>query len=191
MTATVELLPRLDGRERDRLVRRARLLAWAGIAWHGVEALVAIVAGLAAASIALVGFGIDSLVESLAGFVLLWRFAGARSGSRAAERKAQQLIAVSFFLLAAYVAFESARTLASGERAEASLVGIVLAVVTVPAMIVLARAKRRVGLAVGSHATVSEASRTLSAPTSRWPSSSASARTPSGAGGGPIPWPPW
>ena len=142
--------------ERDSFVRRARLLAWAGIAWHFAEFAVALAAGIAASSIALVAFAIDSLIESLAGFVVLWRFGGARARSHAAERKAQTLIAASFFLLAAYVAFESARTLAGGERPEASVVGIVLAAVTVPAMVALARAKRRVGLALGSHATVSE-----------------------------------
>ena len=72
--------PMLTAVERDRLVRRAKLLAWGGIAWHAVEALIAIRAGLAAASIALVGFGFDSLIESLAGFVVVWRFAALLAG---------------------------------------------------------------------------------------------------------------
>src|SRR3954449_11446499 len=95
---------------RDLLVKRARLRAWLGIGWHGIEATVALAAGLAASSIALVGFGADSLIESLAGGVLLWRFAASRSTSDQAERRAQQLIAVSFLLLAAYVAAEAVRT---------------------------------------------------------------------------------
>src|SRR5215218_2928155 len=95
------------------LVRRARVLAWAGIAWHGVEFAVALAAGLAAGSIALVAFGIDSLVEAAAGFALVWRL---RSEER--ERRAQQLIAVSFFLLAAYVAVEAVRTVVAGDHPE-------------------------------------------------------------------------
>src|SRR5215218_4505139 len=97
--------------EREHLVRRARLLAWLGIGWHGIEAAVAVIAGLAAGSIALIGFGADSLIESLAGLIVLWLFTGARLGSHKAERRAQQLVAVSFFVLAAYVGVESLRSL--------------------------------------------------------------------------------
>src|SRR3954467_4699515 len=75
------------------LERRARLLAWGGIAWHFVEFGIAIVAGIAAGSIALIGFGADSLIEALAGFVVLWLFTGRRIGSPTAERRAQQMIA--------------------------------------------------------------------------------------------------
>jgi divalent metal cation (Fe/Co/Zn/Cd) transporter len=81
--------------ERDRLVRRARQLAWLGIGWHGVEAAVAIGAGLAASSIALIGFGADSLIESLAGVILIWRFAASRAALDEAERCAQKFIALS------------------------------------------------------------------------------------------------
>src|SRR4051812_46282917 len=88
---------------RDRLVARARALAAVGIAWHVVEATVSIAAGAAASSIALIGFGADSVVESLAGLVVLWRFASRRAGSDAAERRAQQLIAVAFYAIAVYV----------------------------------------------------------------------------------------
>jgi hypothetical protein len=95
--------------------QQARTLAWGSIAWHFVELAVAIAAGLAASSIALVDFGIDSLTESVAGFVVIWLFTGSRVHSPAAERRAQQLIAVSFFVLAAYVAVESVRTLVGGE----------------------------------------------------------------------------
>src|SRR3954453_10369967 len=98
-----------SGSERGRLVKRARMLAWLGIGWDGIEATIAIAAGTVAGSIALVGFGADSLIESAAGFVLLWRFAGARSGSEAAEKRAQRLIALTFYLLAAYVGIEAIR----------------------------------------------------------------------------------
>jgi hypothetical protein len=79
--------------ERERLVRRAKLLAWLGVGWHGVEAAVAVGAGLAAGSIALIGFGADSLIESAAGIILLWRFAASHAASEDAEQHAQKLIA--------------------------------------------------------------------------------------------------
>lgn len=142
--------------ERPGLVRRAKRLAWLGLAWHGIEATIAIAAGLAAGSIALVGFGADSLIESLAGFVVIWRFAAARALSTTAERRAQQLIAVSFFVLAAYVAVESARTLIAADHPEVSWVGIGLAAVTLATMPPLALAKARVGERLGSAATKSE-----------------------------------
>ena len=107
---TIALKPRLQrSPERERLERRARLLAWGGIAYHFVEFAIAIGAGIAASSIALIGFGADSLIEALAGFVVLWLFTGARVRSQAAERRAQQLIAASFFVLAAYVTVEALR----------------------------------------------------------------------------------
>jgi divalent metal cation (Fe/Co/Zn/Cd) transporter len=149
--------PRLDPAERARLVRRARLLAWTGNAWHGVEFAIAVGAGLAAASIALVGFGIDSLIEALAGFVVLWRFAAARVHSQTAERRAQQLNAASYLLLVAYIVVESTRSLVGGVHPEASWVGIGLAAFTAPTMPLLAAAKRRVGRQLGSAATISEA----------------------------------
>src|SRR3954447_10028680 len=97
------------GLERAQLVRRARLLAWLGLAWHAVEATVAIGAGVVAASPALVGFGADSLVEGVAGIVVLWRFAAARAASEEAERRAQRLIGASFVLIAVFVAVEAGR----------------------------------------------------------------------------------
>lgn len=146
--------------ERKRLERRARLLAWGGIAWHLVEFTIAIAAGVIAGSVALIGFGADSLIEALAGFVVLWLFTGARLGSESAERRAQQLIALSFFVLAAYVGVESARTLFEGRHPDASWVGIGLAAFTAVTMPVLAYAKRDVGSKLHSSATVKEASQT-------------------------------
>ena len=139
-----------------RLVARAKLLARLGLGWHGIEAAVAIGAGIAASSIALVGFGADSLVEAVAGIVVLWRFAGERAGSERAERRAQQLIALSFYLIATYVAVESVRTLAGGTHPEVSWVGIGLSAVTLATMPPLAIAKARVGEQLGSAATKSE-----------------------------------
>jgi divalent metal cation (Fe/Co/Zn/Cd) transporter len=146
----------LGAEKRARLVRRAKLLAWGGIAWHVVEFGIAIGAGVAASSIALVGFGIDSLIESIAGLVVIWRFAPRRAHSPAAERRAQQLIAGSFAVLGVYVAVEAGRTLASGQHPNSSWIGIGLAAFTAPTMPLLALAKRRVGTQLGSAATVKE-----------------------------------
>jgi divalent metal cation (Fe/Co/Zn/Cd) transporter len=154
------LEPRPGSPERKRLERRVRLLARGGIAYHFVEFAIAIGAGIAASSIALIAFGADSLIEALAGFVVLWLFTGARAGSRDAERLAQQLIAISFFVLAAYVAVESVRTLAGGQHPEVSWIGIGLAAFTTVTMPLLARVKRRVGHELGSAATVKEAAQT-------------------------------
>jgi divalent metal cation (Fe/Co/Zn/Cd) transporter len=141
--------------DRPQLERRARRLAWGANAWHLVEFGIAVVAGVAASSVALVAFGIDSLIEVAAGGVILWLFSGGRGESAAAERRAQQIIAVSFYGLAAYVIVESVRAFA-GTHPDASYVGIALALVTAPTMPVLARAKRRVGRQLGSRATESE-----------------------------------
>jgi divalent metal cation (Fe/Co/Zn/Cd) transporter len=143
------------------LVRRARVLAWVGIAWHAVEFAVALAAGLAAGSIALVGFGADSLIEAAAGGIVVWRFAGARTPSSAAERRAQRLIGASFWLLAAFVAVESVRAVLGGHHAETSWVGIGLAAVTLVLMPPLAAAKARVGHRIGSAATRSEGRQNL------------------------------
>jgi divalent metal cation (Fe/Co/Zn/Cd) transporter len=141
---------------RSRLERRARLLAWSGNAWHLIEFAIALGAGIAAGSIALVAFGIDSLIEVGAGLTIVWRFTGTRLGSTTSERRAQQVIALSYFVLAAYVAVESVRDLVGGHEPGASWVGVGLAAVTAPTMPLLARAKRKVGHALGSAATVGE-----------------------------------
>ena len=147
--------------DRARLERRARHLAWGGIAWHFIEFAIAVGAGVAANSIALVAFGADSLIEAVAGFVVVWLFTGTRVGSGSAERRAQQLIAVSFYVLAAYVFFEAGRSLIAGIEPEASWVGIALAAITAPTMPLLARAKRRVGEQLGSAATVKEGAQNM------------------------------
>lgn len=149
-------LAQVDPGERARLERRARLLAWGGNAWHIVEFAIAVGAGVAAGSIALVAFGVDSLIEVAAGLAIVWRFSGSRLASATSERRAQQVIAISYFLLAAYVTVESIRDLAAGNEPGVSWVGIGLAGVTAPTMPLLARAKRRVGHALGSAATVGE-----------------------------------
>jgi divalent metal cation (Fe/Co/Zn/Cd) transporter len=156
----VTIAPPTVARDRARLERQARLLAWGGMAYHFLEFAIALVAGIAAGSIALIGFGADSLIEALAGFVVLWLFTGARIGSGAAERRAQQLIAASFFILAAYVGIESIRSLVGGDEPDVSWVGIGLAAFTTPTMPLLAFVKRRVGNKLHSAATVKEAAQT-------------------------------
>jgi divalent metal cation (Fe/Co/Zn/Cd) transporter len=157
MAIPVELRrnPAPDPSTRAALERRAKLLACGGNAWHVIEFAIAVGAGVAAGSVALVAFGIDSLIEVLAGGVIVWLFSGGRGESSAAERRAQQIIAGSFFLLAGYVVVESLRAF-TGAHPDASWVGIGLALVTAPTMPMLARAKQKVGRQLGSRATESE-----------------------------------
>lgn len=143
---------------RARLLRRARQLAWAGIGWHAIEASVAVAAGVVAGSVALVGFGADSLIEAMAGLVVIWRLASAHAMS---ERRAQQTIAVSFYVLSAYIAVEAIRSLAAADRPAVSWVGIGLSLVTLATMPALATAKARVADALGSSATKSESRQTM------------------------------
>jgi divalent metal cation (Fe/Co/Zn/Cd) transporter len=148
---------------RSSLVRRGRLLAWFTILWNAAEGVVGIASGIAAGSIALVGFGVDSYVEVFAGAVVLWRLSREGLGghlSEQAEQRAVRLIATTFFLLAAGVGAESLRKLATGERPEESTIGLVLAVVSLAVMPLLAHAKRRVGRELGSRALTADATET-------------------------------
>jgi divalent metal cation (Fe/Co/Zn/Cd) transporter len=147
----------MPSEERAAIERRAKLLAWGGNLWHVAEFAIALGAGIAAGSIALVGFGIDSAVELLAGGVIVWLFSGGRGSSDAAERRAQKLVAASYAVLVAYIGIESIRDLLVGHHPGASWVGIGLAAFTAPTMPLLAAAKRRVGRKLNSAATVSEA----------------------------------
>jgi divalent metal cation (Fe/Co/Zn/Cd) transporter len=147
--------------DRDQLVARARLLARGGLVWHGIEAAVAIAAGAVAGSIALIAFGADSLIEALAGIIVLWRFAATRVNSETAERRAQQLIAITFWLLAAYITVDATITLASGDHPGTSPVGIGLSIITLIAMPVLASAKASVARQLDSSAGHSESRQNL------------------------------
>jgi divalent metal cation (Fe/Co/Zn/Cd) transporter len=120
------------------------------------EGAIAMVAGLVAGSIALVGFGLDSAIEGLASVIVIWRFTGSRLHSERAERRAQELVAVSFFLLAPYVAVEAVRTLTGGEHPETSWLGIALAVASLVGMPLLGVVKKRIGARLGSVATRGE-----------------------------------
>src|SRR4051794_21160185 len=158
MASNHTILPTLPvAPDRSALVHRAKLLAWLGLGWHGIEAAVAVLAGVAAGSVALVGFGADSLIEASAGFALLWRFGGGRANSAAAELRAQKVIGASFYVLAAYIAVEATSSLVGGSKPDVSWVGIGLSVVTLATMPALAIAKSRVADQLGSSATKSEA----------------------------------
>lgn len=164
MSTTVQLQRRLPGQPpqaRAALERRAKLLAWSGNAWHVIEFAIAVGAGLAAGSVALVGFGIDSVIEALAGGVIVWLFSSGRGSSHTAERRAQQLIAASYALLVLYIGVEATRDLIGSHHPAVSWVGIGLAAFTAPTMPLLARAKRTVGHKLNSAATVSEAGQNM------------------------------
>jgi divalent metal cation (Fe/Co/Zn/Cd) transporter len=139
-----------------RLAKRARTLSWLSLAWMTVEGAVAITAGAAASSIALIGFGLDSAIEGFASVIIVWRFTGRRIFSAGAERRAQKLVALQFFLLAPYVAVESLRSVLGGDRPDVSWVGIGLALSSVILMPVLGIAKQRLADQLGSAATKGE-----------------------------------
>jgi divalent metal cation (Fe/Co/Zn/Cd) transporter len=159
MATDVHTHPVLGADEKRRLGRRAQLLAAASVGYNLVEAVIAITAGLVAGSVALVGFGLDSVVEVSSGLIILWQFRHPLPEAR--ERRALRLMAVSFFALAAYVAFESVRTLVTGHDPESSPVGIGLAAVSLMVMPFLSWAQRRTGRALGSHAVVADSTQTL------------------------------
>lgn len=164
MSTTVHLTGQLPApalQERAALERRAKLLAWSGNAWHVVEVGVALGAGIAAGSVALVGFGIDSVIELGAGGVIVWLFTGGRGSSREAEVRAQRLIAAGYAALVAYIGVEAIRDLTGSAHPAVSWVGVGLAACTAPTMPLLARAKRRIGLRLNSSATVSEAGQNM------------------------------
>ncbi|WP_433164079.1 cation diffusion facilitator family transporter [Kribbella sp. CA-247076] len=145
--------------DRRRLGRRAQLLAGASVGYNLVEAVVAISAGAVSGSVALVGFGLDSIVEVASGLIILWQFRHPLPETR--ERRALRLIALSFFGLAAYVSFESVRALVGRSEPDASPVGIGLAVASLLVMPVLSAAQRRTGKALGSNAVVADGTQTL------------------------------
>jgi divalent metal cation (Fe/Co/Zn/Cd) transporter len=144
-----------------RTVRRVKLLSWLSLVWMGAEGTIAIVAGVLAGSIALVGFGIDSAIEGFASAIIVWRFTGTRIHSHAAEQRAQKLVAAQFFLLAPYVAFEAVHRLITGERPDVSWVGMALAASSVIGMPLLGIAKVRLARQLGSAATKGEGNQNL------------------------------
>ena len=151
--------PNDDGSARAADVRAGRRLEYFTLGWNLIEAVVAVGAGLVAGSIALIGFGVDSVIESVSGSVLLWRLQTHHADERR-ERLALKLVGVSFLLLAAYVAVDATKTLVQREAPHASLVGIGLSVASLAIMPVLARAKRRVAARLESRALQADSRQT-------------------------------
>jgi divalent metal cation (Fe/Co/Zn/Cd) transporter len=149
------------GGERDRLVRRAKVLSWLSLAWMTVEGAVAITAALTAGSVALLGFGLDSVIEALASVIVIWRFTGNRRLSDDAEQRAQRLVAISFFLLAPYVAQDAIRTLIAADHPSISWVGIGLSISSLVLMPLLGRAKQSIGSQLDSGATAGDGAQNL------------------------------
>lgn len=149
----------LSADRRRSLGRRAQQLAGASVAYNLVEAAVAITAGAIAGSVALVGFGLDSIVEVSSGLIILWQFRHPMPESR--ERRALRLIAVSFFALAAYVTFESVRALLGSHEARPSNLGIAIAAASLVIMPALSLAQRRTGRELGSGSVVADSMQTL------------------------------
>lgn len=143
---------------RRRLGHRAQLLAGASVTYNVLEAVVAISAGLVASSVALIGFGLDSTVEVASGLVILWQFRHRLPETR--ERQALRLIGVSFLALAAWVGFESVRTLLGNHEAEPSLVGVAIAAASVVVMPFLSWAQRRTGRELNSGSVVADSKMT-------------------------------
>ncbi|GLY17035.1 cation transporter [Kineosporia rhizophila] len=145
--------------EKARLTRRVRLLVAATITYNVIEAVVAITAGALASSTALIAFGLDSVIEVSSAAAVAWQFSASDPESR--ERTALRLIALSFFALAAYISFESVRTLTAGSEAEHSTPGLILAALSLVVMPFLSSAQRRAGRALGSRSAVADSKQTL------------------------------
>jgi divalent metal cation (Fe/Co/Zn/Cd) transporter len=139
-----------------RAARLARWLAWASLAWMCAEGAIGLWQGLAAGSIALTGWALGSAVEGLASVIVIWRFTGTRALSETAEGRAQRAVAVSFWLLAPYIAAESVRDLVTGHHAEATVIGIALTAVALAEMPLLGRTKHKLAARLGSAATAGE-----------------------------------
>ena len=145
----------------QRAARQARLLSWLSLAYMAAEGAVAITAAVIAGSVALLSFGLDSAIEGLASVIIVWRFTGTRTLSETAEARAQQFVAVTFFLLAPYIVYDAVTTLAGRDHARTSWLGIGLAVASLIVMPALGVAKRRLGARLDSAATAGEGTQNL------------------------------
>lgn len=152
-------VPATPGDRRALLTRRVRLLVAATITYNLVEAAVALTAGTVASSAALIGFGLDSVIEVASAAAVAWQFSGADPEAR--ERAALRLIALSFFALAGYVTVASVRALFGAAETEPSIVGIALAALSLLVMPFLSCAQRRAGRELGSRSAVADSKQTL------------------------------
>ena len=148
--------------DRPALIRRGKLLEYATIGYNSIEGIVAVAAGVIAGSVALVGFGFDSVIEVISGATLLWRLYADVDEERreGVEQRALRIVGASFLLLAAYVVFDAGKSLLRREPPDESIVGIVIAAVSLVVMPLLVRAKRRVAAAIGSRALDADATQT-------------------------------
>jgi divalent metal cation (Fe/Co/Zn/Cd) transporter len=144
-----------------RAARLARWLSWASLLWMTAEGALGILAGLSAGSVALVGWALSSAVEGLAAGIVIWRFTGSRTLSETAEARAQKAVAISFFLLAPYVAAESVRDLAVRHEPGTTVLGIALTATSLVFMPLLGVAKHRLGARLSSNATAGEGTQNL------------------------------
>lgn len=144
-----------------RAARLARWLAWASLAWMTAEGVLGLIAGVTAGSVALVGWALGSVIEGLAAVIVVWRFTGSRTLSETAERRAQRLVAVSFWLLAPYISVQAIRDLAGHHPASTTALGIALTASSLLVMPVLGLAKRRLGACLDSGATTGEGTQNL------------------------------
>jgi divalent metal cation (Fe/Co/Zn/Cd) transporter len=147
--------------ERATLIRRVKLISWLSFGWMVAEAVIGVLAGVAAGSIALIGWGIDSTIEGVASLVIIWRFTGHRIDSDEAEAAARKVVAVSFFLLAPYIVIEATRQLVTGSEPKASWVGVGLAISAVVCMPLFGYAKRSIGGKLESPATSGEGTQNI------------------------------
>ncbi|HEY3872004.1 MAG TPA: hypothetical protein VGM10_26815 [Actinocrinis sp.] len=139
-----------------RAARHARWLAWASLAWMCTEGAVGLWQGYSSGSISLIGWALGSAVEGLASVIVVWRFTGARTLSEGAERRAQQAVALSFWLLAPYIAVESVRDLLATHRPETSAIGMALTAIALLEMPLLGRTKHKLAITLDSKATAGE-----------------------------------
>lgn len=144
-----------------RTARQALLLSWASLAWMTVEGAVGLYAGARAGSVSLLGWALSSVVEGLASSIVIWRLTGTRTLSETSERTAQKAVAVSFWLLAPYVAAQALHDLIVGSHATTSRLGIALTVSSVLIMPLLGRTKQRLGRQLDSGATAGEGTQNL------------------------------
>ncbi|MEU1801600.1 cation transporter [Streptomyces sp. NPDC019937] len=162
MTAEIPISLGPSPARRDALTRRIRLLVAATITYNVIEAIAAVTAGTLASSTALIGFGLDSVIEVSSAAAVAWQFSARDHHARAAREKTTlRIIAVSFFALAAYVAADAVRALTGTGEAERSLPGIVIAALSLAVMPFLSAAQRRAGRELGSASAVADSRQTL------------------------------
>ncbi len=155
----IEFTPELI--EREARIRRLVFISWLSLAWMTTEGIVGLAAGIIANSIALIGYGLDSTITGIASLIIIWRFTGTRADSAHAERQAQRIVAVTFFMFAPYVGAAAIHHLLTGSEAQASWLGIGLALISSILMPFFGRAKKQLGDELHSAATTGEGAQNM------------------------------